>query len=82
MKTHSLSLAVRVTYAKEDGTDLTEDELRQLRRNLESLARHAAGEGALTAHCSDVQVEAWDQSVATADDAAGEEKPQWPRPTS
>ncbi len=64
MKRVTMILKLRVTYSKGDDTQITEEELGQLERNLDYIPQYLAGNGALTDDAFDVIVDQWSGDVA------------------
>lgn len=74
-----MTLSMRVVYSKSDGTDITEEELAQLRRNLDYLPMDAAGRGALTSDAWEVEVDTYEHTVSLPQECH-EEQPVEPAP--
>ena len=59
-----LEQRLRVTYSKTDGSSFTQDELQQLRSNLQYMPQYAASAGALIDDAHDVQVDEWSEDTS------------------
>ena len=64
MKSIRINLVLAVDFSKGDGSDLTEEEVAQLRRNVDFIPQATASEGGFIAFAEECVVDRFDYQVS------------------